>query len=235
MSMMRFLIPVAAIVLALTIAIVLTISGPAQAQDNPSWNVDAWDIPFDYGSPSKAIAYQPLTKARKPWTLCASYPHLKDSYWLSVNYGMVEEARRLGVRLRVVEAGGYPNVERQIAQVRDCVKDGADVLVLGTAPSGGRVPDEWYPPLRHALGLGMSLVNGLHDRLNELIGEICKDLEALTDLKVRGELAETKIVTTLAPDEGSDFALQCWTQAETEEWDFFIALTPLALYDYLEQ
>ena len=63
-------------------------------------------------------------------------PHLKDSYWLSVNYGMVEEAKRLGVALRVVEAGGYPNLERQIAQITECARD-ADILALGAVSFDG--------------------------------------------------------------------------------------------------
>lgn len=49
--------------------------------------------------------------------LCALYPHLKDSYWLSVNYGMVEEARKLNLNLRVMEAGGYPNHHKQQQQI----------------------------------------------------------------------------------------------------------------------
>ena len=64
---------------------------------------------------------------------CASYPHLKDSYWLSVNYGMVEEARRLGIALTVVEAGGYPNLARQIEQIKQCTAAGkVDILLVGT-------------------------------------------------------------------------------------------------------
>lgn len=110
---------------------------PVHSQEPPTWKVNTWEKPFDYSSPSHVIDYTPLAKASRPWTICASYPHLKDSYWLSVNYGMVEEAQRLGVRLRVVEAGGYPNIERQIAQVRDCVANGADVLALGTVSFNG--------------------------------------------------------------------------------------------------
>ena len=45
-------------------------------------------------------------KAKRAWKLCALYPSLKDSYWLSLNYGMQEAARRYGVDLRVLEAGG---------------------------------------------------------------------------------------------------------------------------------
>lgn len=45
---------------------------------------------------------------------------------------------------------------------------GAEVLVLGTAPSGGKIPQEWYPPIEEALDLGLSLVNGLHNPLSEI-------------------------------------------------------------------
>ncbi len=48
----------------------------------------------------------------------------------------------------------------------DAARDlGADVLVLGLAPLGGRIPADWFPELDRAVSLGMSLVNGLHDWL----------------------------------------------------------------------
>ena len=79
----------------------------AGAQE-PVWEIETWEVPFDYSSPSRAVRYEPLATATKKWRICASYPHLKDSYWLSVNYGMVLEAERLGVALQVVEAAGIP-------------------------------------------------------------------------------------------------------------------------------
>lgn len=103
------------------------------------WPVDRWTPPFDYDSEAQAFSYAPLEVASKPWRLCASYPHLKDSYWLSVNYGMVEQARRLNVRLRVVEAGGYPNLERQKAQIAQCAAT-ADALIVGTVSFNGLTP-----------------------------------------------------------------------------------------------
>ncbi len=42
---------------------------------------------------------------------------------------------------------------------------GAEVLVLGIAPPGGRVPEAWWGVIDEAVGLGLSIVNGLHDRL----------------------------------------------------------------------
>ncbi|MCY4478351.1 MAG: hypothetical protein OXB97_00465, partial [Rhodospirillales bacterium] len=109
----------------------------AQNSSPPStWALEAWSPPFDFRSPTTTVTYTPLAHASQKWRICASYPHLKDSYWLSVNYGMVEEAKRLGVALRVVEAGGYPNLERQIAQITECAQD-ADILALGAVSFDG--------------------------------------------------------------------------------------------------
>ena len=109
---------------------------PAPARAD-GWRAEVWDPPFDYRAPSQVVDYRPAEAASRKWVVCASYPHLKDSYWMSVNFGMVEEARRLGIALRLVEAGGYPNLERQRSQIKDCVAEGADVLVVGTVSFRG--------------------------------------------------------------------------------------------------
>ncbi len=41
----------------------------------------------------------------------------------------------------------------------------AEVLILGIAPSGGRIPEHWNPIIEQALNAGLSIVNGLHDLL----------------------------------------------------------------------
>ena len=104
-----------------------------------AWSVDTWMPPFAYDGVEEHVAYWPLVHAAKPWRICASYPHLKDSYWLSVNYGMVEQARRLGIELEVVEAGGYPNIDRQILQIKECTAH-ADALIVGTVSFDGLTP-----------------------------------------------------------------------------------------------
>ncbi|MFB9932744.1 TMAO reductase system periplasmic protein TorT [Photobacterium aphoticum] len=95
----------------------------------------AYTPPFSADKQAHEIYYQPLTSATKPWKLCAVYPHLKDSYWLSINYGMVEHAKALGVQLKVLEAGGYPNLDKQKRQLMDCRDWGADAIILGTVDS----------------------------------------------------------------------------------------------------
>jgi len=103
----------------------------ASAAGAEVWQLETWSTPFDYSSESRIIAYQPTTVASRAWHLCIAYPHLKDAYWLNVNYGMVQEAQRLGVAFTLVEAGGYPNLERQRQQIEQCTEEGADALIVG--------------------------------------------------------------------------------------------------------
>lgn len=115
----------------------LLVAAPLSAEE---WPLELRSQPFDYTSPVDKVMYRPLSRAERPLTFCVSYPHLKDAYWLSVNYGMVEEARRLGVGFRLSEAGGYPNLARQIEQIEACVAQGADALIVGTVSFDGLTP-----------------------------------------------------------------------------------------------
>ena len=101
------------------------------------WQLETRAVPFDDASPAVALDYAPLTRAARPWRFCVLYPHLKDAYWLSVNYGMVEEARRLGVGFDVFEAGGYPNLSRQIDQLKGCASEEFDAVILGAVSYAG--------------------------------------------------------------------------------------------------
>lgn len=105
-----------------------------------TWELQVPSMPFDDESPAATVQYHPLDRAAKPWRLCVIYPHLKDAYWLSVNFGMVEEARRLGVSFDLYEAGGYPNLPRQIEQVEACGKRKMDALILGPVSYEGLTP-----------------------------------------------------------------------------------------------
>ena len=111
---------------------------PLQAEE--PWPLEARSIPFDDTSPGVLIDYPPLQKASRNWRICVLYPHLKDAYWLSVNYGMVQEARRLGVSFDLYEAGGYPNLARQVAQLRTCGSDDFDAVILGAVSYDGLTP-----------------------------------------------------------------------------------------------
>ena len=83
------------------------------------------------------VDYTPLEKAEKPWKVCASFPHMKDAYWLGVDYGVAAQAKDLGIKLNVVEAGGYTELAKQISQIEDCVAGGAEAVVIGAISFDG--------------------------------------------------------------------------------------------------
>lgn len=76
--------------------------------------------------------HDPVT-ATKTWKLCALYPSLKDSYWLSINYGMQKAAKHYGIDLNVLEAGGYNQLATQQKQITQCQQWGADAILLGSS------------------------------------------------------------------------------------------------------
>lgn len=58
-----------------------------------------------------------------------------------------------------------------VAHLDEAIAMGAEVLVLGTAPSGGRMPPEWMEMLDSAVAQGLSIVNGMHDPLMPVFDE----------------------------------------------------------------
>lgn len=112
----------------------LSLAGALPAAAEDAWyplKVQVWDPPFDMSSPRKEVDYVPLEKAAAKHNICVAFPHLKDAYWLGVNYGIIEEARREGVQLQLFEAGGYTELSKQISQIEDCVASGAQAIIIG--------------------------------------------------------------------------------------------------------
>lgn len=82
-----------------------------------------------------------------------------------------------------------------VATVDEATALGANVVVLGVATSGGYIPSEWYPVLDRAVENGMSLVNGLHERLNERYAQL-RNGQWIWDVRV--EPSELQIAEGLA-------------------------------------
>ena len=108
------------------------------ALGTPAAELVQWTPLFSYAGQATPVDYRPPDPARKPWRLCAIFPHIKDAYWQAVNYGMIDEARQLGVSLRIAEAGGYLNSERQRELLRECAAmPQIDAIILGTVTFAG--------------------------------------------------------------------------------------------------
>ncbi len=100
-------------------------------------DVDVWNPPFNDQRQRDQEVYTPLDEARQKWRVRVFIPHLKDAYWLGVNYGLIDEARRLGIRLEIYEAGGYDQLEVQRRQIEDSLKEKPDGLIIGAISSQG--------------------------------------------------------------------------------------------------
>jgi protein TorT len=110
-----------------------TLASAAQAAEQ--W----WPIKvYDASSGSNVETdYSPVEKAEQPWNICVLFPHMKDSFWVAVAYGIVEEAKRQNVNMTLFEAGGYENLPRQLSQFDDCLAGGFDAIVIGAISEAG--------------------------------------------------------------------------------------------------
>lgn len=84
---------------------------------------------------SAVYSAQEMTKSKQPMKkikICAVYPHLKDSYWLSINFGMTEQAKQRAIELKVLEAGGYQNTDEQLRQIEQCIHWQASAILIGS-------------------------------------------------------------------------------------------------------
>jgi protein TorT len=133
--------PYANLLNLLSFAIVAASLTPSAAMAEDAWYpaaIDVWSPPFNADHQHTVRQYNPPGPATRPWRICASIPHLKDDYWLAVNFGLVNEAKRLGVALNLYEAGGYENLATQQSQIAECVaKNNAQALIVGAISADG--------------------------------------------------------------------------------------------------
>jgi len=66
-----------------------------------------------------------------PLTIGFSMPDLSESFWTSMAYGVDDEAKKLGVTVVKVNAGGDANVNQQISQLQDLVQRHVNAIVVG--------------------------------------------------------------------------------------------------------
>ena len=113
---------------------------PSFAMAEKAWyplDVEVWNPPFNDQRQRDQKVYTPLDEAQQKWRVRVFIPHLKDAYWLGVNYGLIDEARRLGINLAIYEAGGYDQLDVQRRQIEDSLKEKPDGLIIGAISSQG--------------------------------------------------------------------------------------------------
>jgi protein TorT len=101
--------------------------------------------------------FQPPDKANKAYQICVSVPTMQDPYWLAADYGFVMEARRLGVKVKIANAGSYQNLSKQVSDINDCVAQGVDAIVAAPISSDGLAS-----VLAGAKAQGITVINGVN-------------------------------------------------------------------------
>jgi len=121
----------------LAVFVAITVS---TAQAEKAWyplEVEVWNPPFNDQHQREEKLYTPLERAQKKWRIRVFIPHLKDDYWLGVNYGLIQEARRLEVSLSIFEAGGYDRLDVQRRQIENAIAENPDGLIIGAISLDG--------------------------------------------------------------------------------------------------
>lgn len=111
---------------------VIFISFTAKAETNsPSWSLEQ-RTPYNAQIQTlKPLTYQALKNAKKQWKICTLVPHLKDAYWIGIDYGLMQHAKSLNINLELFEANSYYGVSRQLEQLDHCVQSDYDAILLG--------------------------------------------------------------------------------------------------------
>jgi protein TorT len=112
----------------------LFLNSAALSAENDWWPAKVVEI---VNSEQKPFEYEPIQKVSNKWHICVLLPHMKDTSWVAANYGVVEHAKKLGLKVSVFEAGGYENLSRQISQFDDCVALGVDAIILSAISEAG--------------------------------------------------------------------------------------------------
>ncbi|MRW93328.1 TMAO reductase system periplasmic protein TorT [Duganella sp. FT80W] len=74
--------------------------------------------------------YAPALHASKRWRIAFLFPHLKDPYWSGVAYGVISEARRLGVVADILPASGYDDLQGQLHKMDEAIAAKYDAIVI---------------------------------------------------------------------------------------------------------
>ena len=131
------------LLIAVSLLSVVAWTMPISAAERPPWyplTVDVWEPPFNTKRLRVARSYSPLQQASKQWHFCVLIPHLKDAFWLAVNYGLAVQATDLGIAVSIFEAGGYERLDVQRRQFDQCLQQRdkpVDGIIVGAITADG--------------------------------------------------------------------------------------------------
>lgn len=230
---MRLWIKMTTLSLAMS-AFVFASSGLTQAEDKAWWPIKVYDLgdmlPADFDTAAEfppLVDYVPLDRASKKWHLCVLFPHMKDPSWLGMNAGVVNESKRLGVKMTLYQAGGYTELTKQISQFDDCMALGADAIVVAVVSEGGMTAK-----IQEAVDQGIVVVSFVNPTFHAAVDArvqtsyklACRNLGAWLGQKYMGSEKTNMLSLPGAPGSG-------WAEACQEGVEAGIAGSPINLLE----
>ena len=82
-------------------------------------------------------AYTMAAPASKPWRIAFLFPHVKDPYWVDCTYGLISEAKRLGVAIDIFPADGYNDLIGQLRMMDEAIAAKYDAIVISPISQTG--------------------------------------------------------------------------------------------------
>lgn len=74
--------------------------------------------------------YSMAAPATKSWRIAFLFPHVKDPYWVDCTYGLITEAKRLGVAIDIFPADGYDDLVGQLRKLDEVITAKYDAIVI---------------------------------------------------------------------------------------------------------
>jgi protein TorT len=74
--------------------------------------------------------YAMVPHATKPWRIAFLFPHIKDPYWVGCSYGVISEAKRMGVAVDIFTADGYNDLLGQLRMMDEAIAAKYDAIVI---------------------------------------------------------------------------------------------------------
>lgn len=105
-------------------------------------------------------------------------PAAGDPYFKLKSFGYIDEGRQLGYDVKIYDAGGYGNLQKQVSQIEDVITRQVAGIVLVPASSDGTVP-----VVEKAVAAGIPVINdGIATRTDKITGFVGEPSYVMTEL-----------------------------------------------------
>lgn len=91
---------------------------------------------------------------KKNYVIGVALPNMPDPSWQAIWYGAQTQGQKLGLNMRIADAGGYNKLDVQISQIENFIQLKVDGIIIGAVQGDGVAP-----VLRRAADAGIKIVD----------------------------------------------------------------------------